>query len=175
MMKSRARVSAAEGITSIDHALSKEVVDKLQHYYMPWIDAALEPLDDWDIWQRPHDGANSIANLMLHLEGNVRQWILHGIRGDEDIRKRDDEFRSRDGYTKLALLIHLRKTVNEACEVIESLSDHEELLRKRTIQDRQSSTYNAVFHVVEHFAYHTGQIVYIAKMISGRDLGFYDL
>ncbi len=128
-------------------------------------------LSDTDVWWRPNAASNSAGNLLLHLEGNVRQWIISGLGGAPDHRQRDLEFAERGPLPRRRLLTRLRKTVREACAVIGGLSAAD-LGQHRTIQGLTVTAFEAIHHVVEHFAYHTGQVLYIAKLRSRRDLGF---
>lgn len=142
--------------------------------YMGRIVRCLERLDDVAVWWRPNEQANSIANLMMHLQGNVRQWIISGLGGAPDMRERQREFDERAGAGKAELLSSLEATVEEACGVIEAIAPAE-LLKPRRIQGLEVTTFGAVFTVVEHFAMHTGQIIWITKALSGQDLRFYDM
>lgn len=136
------------------------------------IHVCLEMLDEDRLWLRAGDSSNSIANLCLHLSGNVRQWILHGIAGQPDTRARDAEFAAREGLGKAALWTRLHDTVQQACAVIDNLPS-EDLTRTVRPQNYDVSVLEAIYHVVEHFAQHTGQILYATKALTGADLGFY--
>ncbi|HEY3132371.1 MAG TPA: DinB family protein [Acidobacteriota bacterium] len=151
-------------IESARHFLSKD--------YFPKIEKCLELLRDDDVWWRAHETDNSVGNLMLHLAGNVRQWIVSGIGGAADKRVRQKEFDQREALSKTELLARLRAAVDDADGVLASI-DTAELLKPRFIQFTQQTPLQAIFHVVEHFGYHTGQIVYITKLRAGKDLGFY--
>ncbi|MBS1262419.1 MAG: hypothetical protein MAG453_01770 [Calditrichaeota bacterium] len=174
-MKSRTREHATFGHRTLSEAVAAELVDKLGEYYLPWIREALSAVDDATLWTRPLPGVNSIGNLLLHLEGNVRQWVQHGLGGAADRRDRDGEFAADSGPDRWSLYERLARTVGEACEIIRSPRSDDEWLRERTIQRFRTTTFAAAIHVVEHFAYHTGQIVCVAKIASGRDLKFYHL
>ena len=125
------------------------------------------------VWTRGSNHENSVGNLVLHLCGNVRQWIISGVGGDPDIRDRDSEFAARGGMQPAELAAKLRSTTGDAAIVIrkfppERLSDH------KTIQKiYEVSMMEAIYHVVEHFSMHTGQLIFITKMLTGDDLGFY--
>jgi uncharacterized damage-inducible protein DinB len=140
--------------------------------YLARIHACLDLLDEPLLWQRPSPASNSIANLCLHLEGNVRQWILHGIGGEPDVRRRDEEFAARGGVPKAQLAARLDSTVQRACQLLESLP-HARLLETTRPQNYDVTVLEAVYHVVEHFSGHTGQIIAATKAITGADLGFY--
>ena len=124
------------------------------------------------IWLRGHASENAVGNLLLHLAGNVRQWIISGVGGTPDTRDRDSEFNAQLGPPKSELLAALRATVEEACRVIEPLTA-EKLTSIVHIQKYDVSVLEAIYHVVEHFAQHTGQIIFATKMLTGEELGFY--
>ena len=142
--------------------------------YLPKIRHCLEVLSREDIWWRAHENTNSIGNLVLHLCGNVRQWIVSGLGGEEDRRRRPAEFSRRLPLPKDQLLEMLEATVQEATQVLDSLTE-QDLATTRRIQVYDISGLQAVLHVVEHFAYHTGQIIYITRLRKNVDLRFYDL
>ena len=62
------------------------LVEFADHYWAEYIDKierATAQLDDDAVWWRPNEHSNSIANLLLHLSGNLRQWVLGGLVGEE--------------------------------------------------------------------------------------------
>jgi len=125
------------------------------------------------IWSRPNEHTNSIGNLILHLTGNVRQWIVAGLGGESFERDRPAEFAERGPLPTDEIVKALTNVVERACTVIAGL-DAESLARRRTIQDYDVSTLAAVFHVVEHFSFHTGQIIHATKWLADVDLSLYD-
>jgi uncharacterized damage-inducible protein DinB len=136
------------------------------------IEACLARLSDDQLWSRAGESSNSAGNLCLHLAGNVRQWIIHGIGGAADVRTRDAEFAARGGISRDELLLRLRETVGEACAILDALPPAR-LLETITPQRHQVTVTEAILHVVEHFAEHTGQIILLTKACTGEDLGFY--
>ncbi len=136
------------------------------------IEVCLAKLSHDQIWARGGENENAIGNLTLHLAGNVRQWIISSIGGISFARDRAAEFAARGGATGTELSTRLRSTVEEASRVILSLTTAQ-LTQTWLIQGYQPSGVEAVYHVVEHFSYHTGQIIYATKMLTGDDLGFY--
>lgn len=136
------------------------------------IESCLDRLNAGQIWARGGENENAVGNLALHLAGNVRQWIISGVGGKPDIRERDAEFAARGGASAAELKERLRETVTEAVVVIGGLSG-ERLTERATIQKYEMPVLEAIYHVVEHFAMHTGQIQFAAKMLTGADLGFY--
>jgi uncharacterized damage-inducible protein DinB len=151
-----------------------QAAEHLEQDFLPKIRRCLPVLSEEDVWWRGSESENSIGNLMLHLSGNVRQWIIAGLGGAADHRERSKEFSARDSVTKEAAFSLLESTVLEACAVLVCLSA-EDLLRTRTIQGFQRTGLQVILHVVEHFSYHTGQIVYVTKLRTHKDMKFYDL
>jgi len=122
------------------------------------------------IWMRGGGHENAVGNLMLHLAGNVRQWILCGVGGAPDHRDRDSEFAARSGENALE---RLRTTIEETVALLATLP-HSTLAERRTIQKHYDITVlEAIYHVVEHFSMHTGQIMFATKLLTGQDLEFY--
>jgi Protein of unknown function (DUF1572). len=136
------------------------------------IEACLGKLTPDQIWMRGTENQNAIGNLVLHLTGNVRQWILSGVGGAPDARIRDEEFAARGGIDQEALGRQLREVVEAALVIIRTLP-HERLAERTTIQGYDVTVLKAILHVVEHFSGHTAQIIFITKMVTGEDLGFY--
>jgi len=126
-------------------------------------------LSEKEIWWRPNSASNSVGNLVLHLTGNVRQWIISGLGGAPDHRDREREFAEHGPIPHRSLRLGLGKTVTEACQVLQQLS-RQALSRRYTIQGFDVTGVATVSHVVEHFAYHTGQIIFVTKLKRGRDL-----
>jgi uncharacterized damage-inducible protein DinB len=144
----------------------------LRNDHLRRIELAIAPLTLDQIWWRPNEASNSIGNLMLHLAGNVRQWILGGVASEEMTRDRNFEFATREQRSVEDLRAILRSAVEDACAVIEQVTDLE-LAEPRTIQRFDTTVFGAIYHVVEHFAMHTGQIILLAKAQTGKDAGFY--
>jgi len=136
------------------------------------IQDCLRRLTDEQIWSRGAETENAVGNLVLHLSGNVRQWIVSGVGGEPDQRDRDAEFAARAGLGAQALTGHLRDVVNAATAVIEKLP-HERLTHRFTVQNYNVTVLEAIYHVVEHFSGHTGQIIFATKLLTGEDLGYY--
>ena len=136
------------------------------------IETCLSKLDDASIWSRNGSHENTVGNLVLHLEGNVRQWMIHGIGGLPDVRQRDLEFSAAGGTSATELSAHLRETVNRAMEIIGGLSP-ERLADRITAQNSTVSALEAIYQVVGHFQQHTGQIMFATKQLIGDGLGFY--
>jgi uncharacterized damage-inducible protein DinB len=142
--------------------------------YLPKIERSLELLTDEQIWWRANPQSNSIGNLLLHLSGNVRQWIVCGLGGAADERDRDSEFAERDTISRGELMAALKQTLSEADAALAKL-DTGKLLENHSIQGCDTTALAAIFHVVEHFSMHAGQVVYITKQLTAHDLHFYAL
>jgi len=154
-------------------AFLKESRSLLVGDYLPKIERCVTLLTDEQIWWRANPASNSIGNLLLHLSGNVRQWIVVGLGGAVDTRDRDAEFAQREVMPQHELLTRLRDTLREADQTLANF-DHERLLDQFTIQGLEVSALAGIMHVVEHFSMHTGQIILLAKMFTEGDLEFYD-
>jgi uncharacterized damage-inducible protein DinB len=132
----------------------------------------VESLTQEQLWWRPNEASNSVGNLLLHLNGNVRQWLVVSFRELEDTRNRPVEFSTQEGASAAELLGKLGQTLEEASEVLSRLTPAD-LLRRYNIQGYDVSGLEAVYKVVEHFMLHYGQILYITKMLRKEDLGYY--
>ena len=144
----------------------------LTEEYLPKIDLSLAGLTAEDVWWRPNAVSNSIGNLMLHLAGNVTQWILGGVGGHPYARHRQQEFDERTPFPTSDLVARLSSVVLSADGVIAGL-DATTLAERRQIQGYEVSVLEAVYHVVEHFGMHTGQIILLSKARSARDLALW--
>jgi uncharacterized damage-inducible protein DinB len=159
-------------MSTIEQRFTRALVQLLREQYLPKIREAVERLPEADLWRRDHDSDNSVGNLLRHLAGNVRQYVIAGAGGKVDIRNRPAEFAARDGATRRELLDELERTVNEACAVLQALDD-KALLERRRIQDREVVLFDALLHMGEHFAYHAGQIILIIKARTGQGFSWY--
>ena len=105
--------------------LARAFLDQSRTYlkgeHMPRIEKALAALSEEDFWWRPNEASNSAGNLVLHLAGNVRQWIVHGLGGEVDVRERDEEFAAKGGVSKAEALAQLHASVDDACAVLEQM------------------------------------------------------
>ena len=141
--------------------------------FLPKIEQCLEKLSDEQIWWRANEQSNSVGNLVLHLCGNARQWIVCGVGVGTDGRDRDAEFAQREIVPRDELLSLLRRTIGDVDATLAGY-EPERLLETRMIQGTEGSALDAILHVVEHFAMHTGQIIMTTKMLTASDMGFYD-
>ncbi|MEP3209888.1 MAG: DinB family protein [Maribacter sp.] len=134
---------------------------------------SIDQLSEEDIWKRPNASLNSVGNLILHLCGNITQYVISSLGETLDARERDMEFSTESGYTKEELLQKLTETVAIAKRVINDASVAQ-FIRKREVQGFYFSGIGVVLHAVEHYSYHTGQIAFWTKQLKNTDLGFYD-
>jgi uncharacterized damage-inducible protein DinB len=145
---------------------------KLLEQYWPRLRGCVETLSEEQVWARPNPASNSIGNLILHLNGNVRQWLVASFNRQEDDRNRPAEFSATGGISASALVEKLGATLREASQVLARLTEAD-LTAPYEIQGYKVRGLDAVYQVVEHFGLHYGQILYIAKSLRGRDLGFF--
>ncbi len=145
---------------------------KLLEQYWPRLRACVESLSDEQVWWRPNAASNSIGNLILHLNGNVRQWLIASFERSPDTRNRPAEFNQQSIVPAADLLGQLGETMQQAGRVLSALSEAD-LLAQYEIQGYKVAGLEAVYQVVEHFGLHYGQILYVTKMLRDQDLGFY--
>jgi Protein of unknown function (DUF1572) len=131
----------------------------------------LAQLDGAQVSWRPQESINSIGNLVLHLCGNLRQWVISGAGGTPDRRNRPQEFAERGPFSRDDLLRRLAETVAEADRVLASLGPGE-LLRPRRVQGFDVTVLSAAFDSVAHFHGHAQEIVYITRLQLGEAYRF---
>ena len=157
--------------------LAEQFIARSRHYlgveYRTKIRAAVESMPSDALWWRANDQSNSVGNLLMHLAGNIRQWIVGGVGRQPNARDRAGEFAARGGANAEELLAELDRAIDEVDAVLAGLSDAE-LLTSRTIQGRDVTVFEAVYHVTEHFTMHAGQIILIAKIHSPGAVKFYE-
>jgi len=134
--------------------------------------ACLDELEETDTWRRPNEHSNSVGNLLLHLSGNIRQWVISSLGNSGDNRQRETEFAADGGYTRSELKEKLFSTIEEAKAIIKNIT-LPEILKKRKVQAYYCSGIHIILHVTEHYSYHTGQIIFWTKLLKNKDLGFY--
>jgi hypothetical protein len=137
------------------------------------INRCIDKLSDEQMWHRGADHENSVANLLLHLEGNLRQWFLHGIDGQPDVRKRDSEFTLSPSERSLEIRKRFAATLDECRKVVGSLAP-ERLLE--VIHPQPTGTWppmtilESICRVTGHLQMHQGQIIMLTKQLTGTDL-----
>ncbi len=152
-----------KAMTDIAKSFLTQSREFLSADYLPKIERCLEMLTDEDVWWRANEGSNSIGNLLLHLEGSTRAWIAGVAGGSPSPRDRQREFDEREHIPRAELLSRLRHTLAEVDDVLARL-DLDVLLERRQARDEEVTVLWAVYHAVEHFSMHTGQIIMLSKM-----------
>lgn len=130
-------------------------------------------VEEGQIWFRQNDQVNSIGNLILHLNGNARQWILSGLLGQDDHRIRFKEFIPDQNINKKQLLEMLDVLVDDLEKALQT-GNIDRLLEIRKVQVYKESGVSILVHVIEHFSYHTGQITLLTKQMTNRQTGYYE-
>jgi len=134
--------------------------------------ACLDELNEEETWKRPNPASNSVANILLHLCGNIRQYAICSLGNLPDTRERDKEFSVTSGFTKNDLKEKLESTLKEAIKTINYISE-EKLLNTYKVQGFQLSGIGIIIHVTEHYSYHTGQVIFWTKLLKNRGFNFY--
>ncbi len=140
---------------------------------MERIEKCFSELSEAEVWLKPNEASNSMGNLVLHLCGNITQYIIASLGGNEDHRERDLEFSTEEGFSKQQLIDKLSNVVDQSVSIMTEVSESA-LMRIRKVQAYKLSGVGIIIHVVEHFSYHTGQIAFRTKQLRNKDLGFYD-
>lgn len=156
-MTSLQNESAAAAIEAAVHELDR-AVNTITH--------CVEQLNDEQVWWRPSASMNSIANLMLHVAGNMRQWIIAGVGHIDDTRNRPQEFAERGPIGKDELVRRLRDTAAEAVVTLTN-ANPDDLLVRRKIQSFDVTGFGAMFHSVAHLCGHTQEIVHMSRCQLG--------
>ena len=154
---------------------AEESARYIRDVYLPRLSLALQALPSQDLWWQPHAECISFGAILKHLEGNVRQWILCALGSELDRRDRNSEFRLAGASDGESLFTALSQTVSQAAEVLEAMNINQ-LGNKLYVQGQNVTAGEAIYHVVEHFSWHTGQAVWIAKARAGvgHEIAFYD-
>ena len=134
-----------------------------------YLEACVKKLTNEQIWQRQGAHENAVGNLILHLCGNARQWIMHGVGGAADVRVRDKEFSADGGMTGAELVALFGQTMTEAKGVI-AVVPPERLVERINPQWGEVSVMEAIYQVVGHVQQHVGQIILLTKQMTGTDL-----
>jgi uncharacterized damage-inducible protein DinB len=158
----------------MDHRTVLAHVDGDLALYLEKIRHCVECLDEAQVWWRANSRSNSIGNLMLHLCGNLSQWVLEGLGGRPYVRQRSLEFSAEGTATRAELLARLSEVVS-ACRGIAAGLGEAQLAAPLTIQKYSTDGLGALLHIWEHMSYHTGQIVLLTKQLIGdrTEIDFY--
>jgi hypothetical protein len=163
--------------TDLSVDLAREFLARSRFYlndeYRVKMRRAVQELPAAAIWTRANEQSNSVGNLLVHLAGNVRQWVVSGVGGAPDTRHRAAEFGARSGPGADELLAQLEGVLSEADAVIARLTP-EDLVQRRVIQGRDVTVMAAIYSAVQHFSTHLGQIIMVAKAHSPGAIRFYE-
>ena len=157
---------------AIHRTLIAEVKRRIITESVPRIKKCLSQLTEEEIWHRPNENVVSVGNLVLHLCGNLRQWVLSGLGDAPDQRQRDREFHQTDPISACELVQRMDTLMEEVVRVLDQLTP-QDLVTVRPVQAYQETGVAILMHVTEHFSYHTGQITYYVKTRKNVDLQYY--
>ena len=158
--------------TTLTTAFIAEIKRRLFEESMVRLKKCLAELTEAQIWYRPNNASNSIGNLVLHLHGNVRQWVVAGLGKNKDIRERQKEFDEQGPIPTEQLLADMKQLMVEVDAILNQVTPND-LLEVRNVQGYQESGLSILVHITEHFSYHVGQMTYIVKMLKNMDMGYY--
>ena len=137
---------------------------RLTQDYPAQINACIDVLTDEQLWWRPNEQANAVANLVVHLSWSNRYYFEQVIGGREIGRNREAEFTARDGFPKPKLLETWRHSLGVVQEVLDGLQPDQ--MMEATDRTGKPTTYGQILlHVTHHNAAHMGQIVWITKLL----------
>ncbi len=154
-------------------AILAEATLRLRDESLPRIIQCLDALDTNQLWYTPHHVTNSVGNLVLHLSGNIRQYLCSGIGGLADIRQRDSEFVPNQSVTTADLKALITGAIDDGLTCVNAVP-YTDWLTEINVQVFTMSRYSALIHVIEHTSYHVGQITHLTKAQTGKDTGYYD-
>lgn len=151
----------------------REVKRRIINESVPRIKKCLSKLSEEEIWRRPNNETTSVGNLVLHLCGNVSQWVLSGLGNVVDKRDREQEFSETGGISTEKLIADMEDLMQRVTAVLDNLSPAD-LLETRNVQGFDETGLAVLIHVTEHFSYHTGQITYYVKASKNVDMNYYE-
>lgn len=156
----------------IQKLMVKEIETRIIECGIHRIIECLDRLSEDHLYYRPNENSNSINTQVLHLDGNVRQWLISTMSDAKDNRTRSAEFDPENKKSKEELIAILHKLEIDIRAVYGNI-EKVDLEEKQTVQCYVESNFSILVHVIEHFSYHVGQITYIAKMLLDVDTGYY--
>ncbi len=159
--------------TALTTAFITEIKRRLFEESMVRLKKCLAELTEAQIWYRPNKSSNSVGNLVLHLHGNVRQWVVAGLGKNKDVRERQLEFDEQGPVSTKKMLADMNQLMVEVNAILDKTTSAD-LLEVRNVQGFQESGLSILVHITEHFSYHVGQMTYIVKMLKDKDMGYYD-
>ena len=152
--------------------IKKEFIKRIHHEGIPRIKKCLSLLSEDQTWKQPNENLNSVGNLILHLEGNVNQWVLSTFTDKKDNRARAKEFDPTRKEQKHDLTVRLDNLKSNTLDAINNIND-EDLIKVYNVQCYKETGVSILIHVIEHFSYHVGQISFYTKFLLNEDLMYY--
>lgn len=156
---------------SLFAAFVKESIEYI-NLNLPRIQKCLAEISEEELWQRPNERSNSIGNIIVHLCGNITQYIHSSLGGEPDIRERGLEFSREGGLSREEVYQKIEAVTEKAISVLQHTTEAE-LLKSRQVQGFEMSGVAIVVHVTEHYSYHVGQITFYTKLLKNKDMGYY--
>lgn len=153
-------------------SLQKEFKRRMEEESLTRIMKCLSMLSEETIWYSPNSNVNSVANLVLHLCGNISQYISATLGKQPDLRNREEEFTAKSGYSIESLKHKISSVITEAVHVVDGLNEAT-LLDNHDVQCFSEQGISILIHVIEHTSYHTGQITQMTKWICNEDTQYY--
>lgn len=157
-------------LSPIEAATLLEADLRIKEESLTRIIQCIESLTHDQVWSVPHPVLNSVGNLTLHLSGNMRQYLCHGIGEEADVRDRDVEFDPDRRLSKEDLINEITTTIEDGLQCVHGVDDW---MVERDIQFFRMTKYRALIHAIEHLSYHVGQITLLTKWMTGEETGYY--
>lgn len=150
---------------TLDSTVLHIVKTRLVKDFPAQINVCLDALSDEQLWWRPNQESNSVANLVIHLAGSNRYYFDHVIGGHDDRRNRAGEFAARDNHTKAELKQICYESVASTERALNAF-DASRLMETTERTGKTTTFAQILLHVSHHNGVHMGQIVYIAKQLN---------
>ena len=157
----------------IETQIKEEFKRRMEEESLMRINACLDHMTEENIWYSPNENVNSVGNLVLHLCGNINQYINTTLGNENDTRKRSLEFSAHNSHNRKALQEKITETIKKAVGVVDQ-KNLSELIVEYDVQGFKEKGIAIVIHVIEHTSYHTGQITTICKWLENVDTKYYD-
>lgn len=157
----------------IEAQLKVEFKRRMEEESLMRINACLDFMTEDHIWYSPNENVNSVGNLVLHLCGNITQYILSTLGENKDDRERNLEFSSHKSHNRKELKEKITKVIKNAVSVIEQKT-LSEISQEYSVQGFKENGLAIIIHVIEHTSYHTGQITTLCKYLEDVDTKYYD-
>lgn len=152
--------------------LKREYKRRMQEECLFRINKCLGILGESGAWYSPNEHVNSVANLVLHLSGNINQYVNATLGKRADDRERQQEFDSFKTHSREQLSSIITETILASVNVVDSLEvEHMETLYP--VQCFEETGLSIIIHVIEHTSYHTGQITQLTKWIKDIPTDYY--